>query len=145
MTQPVTTPKSGDIAIAIVPQANGRYVCEVTPSLDGRAGSTRRFHGQSPNHAIAIALENLAHAFRLQAEAEQNIDWDAVDRSTSGKGIDKRFHVILHYERVAEEESKFEALENTLMGNTVVENAEISIIQVDPDLPIEPLEIRRKQ
>jgi len=68
-----------------------------------------------------------------------------VDRSTSGKGIDKRFHVILHYERVAEEESKFEALENTLMGNTVVENAEISIIQVDPDLPIEPLEIRRKQ
>jgi hypothetical protein len=26
------------------------------------------------------------------------------------------------------------------MGNTVVENAEISIIQVDPDLPIEPLE-----
>jgi len=51
----------------------------------------------------------------------------------------------LHYERVAEEESKFEAMHNTLLGNTVVENAEISIIQVDPELPIKSPKRRRKQ
>ena len=71
----------------------------------------------------------------MEAEAEQRLDWEAVDRSASGKAIDKRFHVILHYERVAEEESKFEAMTNTLLGNTVVENAEVTIIQVDPGFP----------
>ncbi len=141
MSQPAN---SGNIAITVIPQANGRYVCEVTPSLEGQIGRTEVYHGQNPKHAIAIALENLACAFRMEAEAEQNLDWEAVDRSTSGKVIDRRFHVILHYERVADEESKFEALVNTQMGNTVVENAEISIIQVDPDLPMDPLERRRK-
>ena len=29
----------------------------------------------------------------------------------------------------------FEALHSTLLGNTVVENAEVTIIQVDPDFP----------
>ena len=29
----------------------------------------------------------------------------------------------------------FEAMTNTLLGNTVVENAELTIIQVDPDFP----------
>jgi hypothetical protein len=43
--------------------------------------------------------------------------------------------VILHYERLVEDESKFDAAHNTLLGNTVVENAELTIIQVDPDLP----------
>jgi phosphoribosylformylglycinamidine (FGAM) synthase PurS component len=78
----------------------------------------------------------------MEAEAEQNIDWEAVDRSPSGKVNEKRFHVILHYEHVTEDESKFDAMQNTLLGNTVIENAEVSIIQVAPDLPIEPLERR---
>lgn len=128
-------PYSGAIAITVIPQANGRCVCEVTPSLAGRTGPTKRFHGQTSNHAIALALEDLAQGFRAEAEAEQDIAWEAVDRSPSGKVINKRFHVILHFERVTEEESKFEAMHNTLLGNTVVENATIAIIQVDPDLP----------
>lgn len=53
---------------------------------------------------------------------------------------EKRFHVILHYERVTEDESKFEALLNTQLGNTVIENAEITIIELDPTLPITPLQ-----
>src|SRR5712692_3394335 len=145
MPQSVPASNSGNIAITVIPQANGRYICEVTPSLEGRTGPTKRFHGQNPKHAIAIALENLARTFRMEAEAEQNIDWEAVDRSPSGGVNEKRFHVILHYERVAQEESKFEAMVNTQMGNTVVENAEITIIQVDPDLPVEPLERWQKQ
>jgi hypothetical protein len=140
MAQSVPASGSGFIAIAVTPQAQGRYLCEVTPSLEGWTGSTERFHGQSPKHAVAIALERLARVFRREAEAEQNIAWEAVERSPSGKVNEKRFHVILHYERIAQEESKFDALVNTQMGNTVVENAEISIIQVDPDLPIGLLE-----
>jgi hypothetical protein len=140
MPQSVPGSNSGTIAITVLPQPNSRYLCEVTPSLEGRIGPTKRFHGQNPKHAIAVALENLARRFRMEAEAEQKIDWEAVDRSPSGKVNEQRFHVILHYERVAEEESKFEAMVNTQLGNTVVENAEITIIKVDPDLPIEPLE-----
>ena len=145
MLQSVPISNSGNIAITVIPQATDRFICEVTLSLEGRTGPTRTFHGQNPKHVIAIALENLARGFRMEAEAEQNIDWDAVDRSPSGQVNEKRFHVILHYERVAGEESKFEAMVNTQTGNTVVENAEISIIQVDPDLPIEPLETSHKQ
>src|SRR5207244_7592356 len=100
--------------------------------------------GQSRSHAIALAVEDLARDFRLQAEAEQNGDWEAVERSRSGKAIERRFHVIVHYETVIEEESKFEAHVETLMGNTVVENAEVSIIQIDPKLLIEPWERREK-
>jgi hypothetical protein len=139
MPQSVPPSNSGTIAITVIPQANGRYDCEVTPSLEGRIGPAMRFCGQNPKHAIAVALENLARAYRTEAETEQQIDGEAVSPSTSGKVAKKRFHVILHYERVAEEESKFDALENSLLGNTVVENAEISIIQVDPDLSIQPL------
>jgi phosphoribosylformylglycinamidine (FGAM) synthase PurS component len=64
---------------------------------------------------------------------------DTVERSDSGEAIPKHYHVILHYERIAEEESKFEAMYNTIMGNTVVENAKISAIAIDPDLPIDLL------
>ena len=126
---------SGTIAVIVIPQANGRYVCEATPTLAGGTGKTKAFHGQTANHAIANALEDLARALRAKVEAGQNVDWDAVDRSPSGEVIGKRFHVILHYERLVEDESKFEAMHNTLLGNTVVENAELTIIQVDPDLP----------
>jgi phosphoribosylformylglycinamidine (FGAM) synthase PurS component len=126
---------SGNIAINVIPQATGGWVCEITSSLAGRNGSTKRFHGKSQDHAIALALEALASAFRTEAEAKQNIEWEAIERSACGEVINKLFHVILHYEHVAEEESKFEAMTNTLLGNTVVENAEIAIIQVEPGLP----------
>jgi len=62
-----------------------------------------------------------------------------VEQSNTGEPITKHYHVILHYERIAEEESKFEAMHNTIMGNTVVENANITVIEIDPDIPIEPL------
>jgi phosphoribosylformylglycinamidine (FGAM) synthase PurS component len=48
--------------------------------------------------------------------------------------------VILHYETITIAESKFEAMHDTMMGNTVVENALISVIEVSPDLAIEPLQ-----
>jgi hypothetical protein len=126
---------SGTIAFTIVPQAKGRYACELTTSPPIGVRTRRRFHGQTAKHALANALESLALALRLKVEAEQAVDWDAVDRSPSGEGEDKRFHVILHYERLLDEESKFDALHNTLLGNTVVENAETTIIQVDPHFP----------
>ncbi|MBE9096907.1 hypothetical protein IQ252_24100 [Tychonema sp. LEGE 07203] len=63
--------------------------------------------------------------------------------SDSGEPIEKRYHVILHYERIAKDESKFEAMHNTMMGNTVVENAKISIIEIAPDIEIGPLERSR--
>jgi trehalose-6-phosphatase len=129
---------SGNIEI-VIHQSERGFVCEATPTMDGRIGPTQRYHGQNPKHAIAIALENLASKFRTEAETVQKIDWEAVDRLPSGNVIEKRFHVILHYERVTEEESKFEAMHNTLIGNTVVENAEITVIQVDPGLSIKPL------
>ena len=85
----------------------------------------------------------LAHISPVGTEDSQNIDWDAVEISDSGEPIEKRYHVILHYERIAKEESKFEAMHNTMMGNTVVENAKISIIEIDPDIEIGPLERSR--
>src|SRR5438105_2701602 len=98
---------SGSIAVVVVPQANGRYICEATSTLQGATRATKAFHGQTANHAIANALEDLARALRAEVEAGQNVDWDAVDRSPSGRVIDKRFHVILHYERLVEDESRF--------------------------------------
>lgn len=135
--------KSDNVAISVTP-GDGRYLCRLTLTLQGRTRETRSFHGQSANHATAIALEDLAREFRKEAEAEQNIAWDAVERSLSGKVMDKRFHVVLHYERIIDEESKFEAMHSTILGNTVIENAEISIIQIDPELPIEPWKGRRE-
>jgi N-glycosidase YbiA len=35
-------------------------------------------------------------------------------------------------------ESKFEARHETLIGNRVIENASVTIIAIDPDLPLEP-------
>jgi phosphoribosylformylglycinamidine (FGAM) synthase PurS component len=132
---------SGQISLTVTAQGTGRYLCEASSRLDGDEGPKERFHGTSSKHAIAVALEHLAQKLRMEAEAEQKVDWDAVDRSQSGKVNKKRFHVILHFERDAMEPSKFEAMMNTQMGNTVIENAEITIIQVDPDLPIHPAKV----
>lgn len=131
---------TGTIAIAVLPQANGQYSCQLSPALSDRDHDDIQCYGQTPEHALANALEQLADRYRQIAEEQQNLDWDAVERTESGEPVDKRYHVILHYERTAEDESKFEAMHNTIMGNTVVENAKITVIEIDPDLPIEPLE-----
>ncbi|WP_375490827.1 hypothetical protein [uncultured Nostoc sp.] len=130
---------TGTITIAVLLQENGQYVCQISPSLSDFPREDMQCYGQTKEHAIAIALEKLADDYRRIAEERQNIDWDTVERSDSGEPIAKRYHVILHYERIAEEESKFEALHNTIMGNTVVENANITVIEIDPDIPIDPL------
>ncbi|MHC5763317.1 hypothetical protein [Nostoc sp.] len=130
---------TGTITIAVQPQDNGQYICQLSSSLSDSPRENIQCYGQTKEHAIAIALEQLADDYRRIAEERQNIDWDTVERSDSGEPIAKRYHVILHYERIAEEESKFEALHNTIMGNTVVENANITVIEIDPDIPIEPL------
>ena len=60
--------------------------------------------------------------------------------SDSGEPINKYYHVIVHYEEISEAESQFEAVHNTMMGNTIVENARIAAIEISPDIEIEPLE-----
>ncbi|QLE58955.1 hypothetical protein [Nostoc sp. TCL26-01] len=131
---------TGTITIALLPQDNGQYICQLSSSLSDSPKENIQSYGQTKEHAIAIALEQLADEYRQIAEEQQDIDWRTVERSNSGEPIAKHYHVILHYERIAEEESKFEALQNTVMGNLVVENAKITIIEIDPDIPIEPLE-----
>ena len=127
---------TGTITIAVLPQDNGQYVCQISPSLSDSPRENLQCYGQTKEHAIAIALEQLAGEYRRMAEERQNIDWDTVERSEAGEPITKHYHVILHYERIAEEESKFEAMHNTIIGNTVVENAKITVIEIDPDIPI---------
>jgi hypothetical protein len=128
---------SASISISITREKTGRSVCEATLSIDGRTDLTTKCQGQSANHALALCLENFARKFRNEAEAEQNIPWNAVDRSQAGQFARERYHVTLHYEVVADEGSKFEALHHTLIGNTVIENAEVTIIHIDPELPVE--------
>lgn len=128
------------ITIAVQPQENGQYVCQLSPALSDRSSDSIQCYGQNKEHAIAIALEQLADEYRRIAEEQQNSDWQAVERSENGEPIVKRYHVLIHYERITEDESKFEAMHNTIIGNTVVENAKITVIEIDSDLPIEPLE-----
>jgi phosphoribosylformylglycinamidine (FGAM) synthase PurS component len=130
---------TGTIAIAVLPQSNGHYICQMFPTLNDSDRGEIQCYGQTQEHAIANALEQLANSYRQRVEEQQNLDWDAVERTEMGEAINKHYHVILHYERMAEEESKFEAMHNTIMGNTVVENAKISIIEIAPDLQVEPL------
>ncbi|MEA5620536.1 hypothetical protein VB711_22240 [Cronbergia sp. UHCC 0137] len=130
---------TGNIRIALLPQDNGQYICQLSSSLSDSPKENIQCYGQTKEHAIAIALEQLADEYRRIAEEQQNIDWLTVERSDSGEPITKHYHVILHYERIAEEESKFEAIHNTMMGNTVVENAKITVIEIDPEISIDPL------
>jgi len=127
---------AGTLSITVQPQAHGQYVCQMSPSLSDRHREEIRCSGQTPEHAIAIALEQLAAEYRRIAEEQQNTDWLAAERSESGEPIHKRYHVILHYEHITEDESKFEARHNTIIGNTVVENAEIAVIEIASALPV---------
>jgi hypothetical protein len=130
---------SGTIEITVSPQDNGQYFCQLSSRFEGAASSETGCHGQTQAHAIAIALEQLAGQYREQVEVEQSLDALAVERSESGEPINKHYHVILHYERITEDESMFEASHNTIIGNTVVENAKITVVEIDPDLPIDPI------
>ncbi|WP_448573888.1 hypothetical protein [Trichothermofontia sp.] len=133
------SPTQMAIALSIAPQGDGSVGCERQIALNGQPAVTQVFYGQTANHAIAIALEALAEQYRKAADAAEPGDWEAVVRSPAGEVIPQRFHVILHYERVAEDVSRFEAMHNTIMGNTVVENATIAVIPVATSLPIEPI------
>jgi phosphoribosylformylglycinamidine (FGAM) synthase PurS component len=128
------------IGIDVFAQSNGQYVCQISSSLSDRPDDRMNFYGQTKEHAIAIALEHLADEYREKAEESQNIDSLAVEISDSGEPINKYYHVIVHYEEISEAESKFEAVHNTMMGNTIVENARIAAIEISPDIEIEPLE-----
>jgi hypothetical protein len=134
----VNNDTTGSITITVQPQDNGQYICQMSSFLEDTRQNWQCY-GQTKEHAIAIALEQLADEYRQMAEERQNIDWETVERSDSGEPIAKYYHVILHYERIAEEESKFEVIHNTIMGNTVVENAKITVIEVDQNIPIDPL------
>jgi hypothetical protein len=127
------------ITLTVIPQENGQVVCQRLIQPEGQVGDVQSFYGQSQNHAIAVALEQLAEEYRKAANEDDPSDWQAVVRSPEGEIIQQRYHVILHYERIAEDESKFEAMHNTLMGNTVVENATLAVIPVDESLPIAPI------
>ena len=85
---------TGTISIAVLPQDNGEYVCEIAPSLSDRSNNSTRFYGQTKEHAIARALEHLANEYRQIAEKSQNKDWLAVERSESGEAIQKHYHVM---------------------------------------------------
>ncbi len=134
-----TNPTSGTISVTVLSQENGQYICQLSSTLDNLPQADSGCWGQTREHAIAIALEQLAEQYRQRAEEQQDLDWDEVERAESGAVITKRYHVILHYERIAEDKSKFEAMHNTIMGNTVVENAKITVIEVEPRLPLKPL------
>ena len=124
------------LSLTVTAQENEQYICRVTSSLGEQTGDTKTFRGQNQNHAIAIALEKLAADYRQAAEEEQQIEWDTIERSEAGTPVQNYYHVVLHYETIAEDESKFYAMHNTIMGNTVVENATITIVQVEPDFAI---------
>ncbi|MCC3423353.1 MAG: hypothetical protein JGK12_05340 [Microcoleus sp. PH2017_01_SCD_O_A] len=140
MTQINPDRTTGTITIDVCVQSNGQYLCQISSSLSDRPNDTMNFYGQTKEHAIAIALEHLADEYREKAEESQNIDSLAVELSDSGEPINKYYHVIVHYEEISEAESKFEAVHNTIMGNTIVENARLAAIEIDPDIEIEPLE-----
>jgi phosphoribosylformylglycinamidine (FGAM) synthase PurS component len=127
---------TGTISMTVLPQANGQYICQMSPTLSDSHREDIQCYGQTKEHAIAIALEQLADDYRRIAEEKQNLDWDTVERTESGEAVAKHYHVILHYERIAEDESKFEAMHNTMMGNTVVENAKITVIEINSDLQL---------
>lgn len=121
----------GNIAFTILSQSNGLYSCEVASTLADSPIDPQISYGQSADHAISIALEQLAHAYRERAEEQQNLDSLAVERSSSGEVIEKEYHVVVHFEHIITEESKFEAFHNTIVGNTVVENAQVIVVQIN--------------
>jgi hypothetical protein len=126
------------LSMTVLPQANGQYACQMSSSL-GDDEEDIQCYGQTQEHAIAIALEQLAGKYREMAEEQQNIEWDVVERTETGKPIEKQYHVVLHYEAIMKAESKFWAKYDVIVGNTVVENAKVIVIEIANDLPTESL------
>ena len=110
-----------NLALSVEAKDNEGFICQIDPNASDIPLSSVA-EGQTPEHAIAIALEQLAEHYRNIAEPNQ---------LTSKAGQKTRYHVILHYERVVTEDSKFDALHNILMGNVVVENAQRWAIEID--------------
>jgi hypothetical protein len=88
--------------------------------------------------SVGNATLNIEYNLTVSDWLRGNLDY-YISTPTNHQPIHKRYHVILHYETIAEDESTFEARHNTIMGNTVVENAMIAIVEIDPDLPIDPI------
>ncbi|MCA6504324.1 MAG: hypothetical protein IM585_01705 [Pseudanabaena sp. M135S2SP2A07QC] len=132
-----TSPKliNENISINVTLENNGYYLCHLSNPLPDPSQSTINRYGQTQEHAIAIALEQLADRFRQIVEDQQNVDMLTVERSPDGEAISKLYHVTLHFECTIDAESKFEAMHDTIMGNTVVENGKITVIEVSEDLP----------
>jgi hypothetical protein len=55
---------TGTIMIALLPQDNGQYICYLSSSLSDSPRENIQCYGQTKEHAIAIALEQLAHEYR---------------------------------------------------------------------------------
>jgi phosphoribosylformylglycinamidine (FGAM) synthase PurS component len=127
---------SENFSIAVTLESNGYYLCQLSKPLPVLSQQTISCYGQIQEHAIAIALEQLAEKYRQIAEEQQNIDMLTVERSTDGEAISKLYHVVLHFECTIHAESKFEAMHDTIMGNTVVENGKITVTEVDKNLPL---------
>jgi len=129
----------GEFAYNVEKVADERFACEMTFGRRGEKVFVKRHEGRSINHVISGALEGMAHYFRRLDEFDQDVDWEAVEYDANGGVVKKRFHVILHYERIADEESKFEAMHNSLLGNSIVEQASVTLIQINPTVEIEPI------
>ena len=131
-----TSPKliNENISINVTLENNGYYLCHLSNPLPDPSQNTINCYGQTQEHAIAIALEQLADRYRQIAEDQQNVDMLTVERSPDGEAISK-LYLTLHFECTIDAESKFEAMHDTIMGNTVVENGKITVIEVSEDLP----------
>jgi hypothetical protein len=136
MNESQPTILSGTISVSVSPE-NGGYSCQVSSSFNSE---TIRFYGETQDHAIAIALEHMAARYRNEAEQKQDGDLN-IEEAMLAKHPDlKRYHVILHYEQITEAESKFDAFQNTLMGNTVVENATCTLIELSENSQVQIIE-----
>lgn len=124
---------SGTISLSVSPENEG-YSCQLSSSF---SGETIRFYGETQNHAIAIALEHMAAHYRNAAEQKQDEGLSTEDALLAQHPELKRYHVILHYERITEAESKFDAFQDTLMGNTVVENAICTLIELSANSQVQ--------
>ncbi len=135
MPEPNLKLTSESLSINVTIENNGYFFCHLSNPLQDLSQNTISCYGQTQEHAIAIALEQLADRYRQIAEDQQNVDMLTVERAPDGKVINKLYHVTLHFECTIDAESKFEAMHNTIMGNTVVENSKITVIEVAEDLP----------
>jgi hypothetical protein len=79
---------TGTIAITVLPQANGQYICQILPALSDPEREEIQCYGQTQEHAIANALEQLSDSYRQKVEEQQKLDWDTVERTKTGEAID---------------------------------------------------------